>query len=48
VVGAGYKAFGYDALDVLRGFLKPIEKISGEAMSPRANHPWFAGAEAWG
>jgi hypothetical protein len=47
VVGAGYKAFGYDAQS-FRGFLKPIEKISGEVMSPQANHPWFAGAEAWG
>ena len=27
VVGAGYKAFGYDALDVLRGFLKLVAKI---------------------
>ena len=51
VVGAGYKAFvsvAYDALDVLRGFLKPITKIVEEAMSPQANHPGLAGAEAWG
>jgi len=47
VVGTGYKAFGYDAQS-FRGFLKPITKMIEEAMSPQANHPGKAGAEAWG
>jgi len=47
VVGAGYKAFGYDAQSCSRGFLKQVAKIE-EAMSPQANHPGLAGAEAWG
>jgi len=45
--GAGYKAFVSKA-QPFRGFLKPIEEISGEVMSPQANHPGLAGAEAWG
>ena len=47
VVGAINKAFVSKA-QPFRGFLKPIEEISGEVMSPQANHPGLAGAEAWG
>jgi hypothetical protein len=48
VVGAINKAF-VSVAQPFGGLLKSITKIvERKRMSPRANHPWFAGAEAWG
>jgi hypothetical protein len=38
VVGAGYKAFGYDAQS-FRGLKKPIEEISGEKEDESPSKP---------